>query len=110
MRYAVRLNLQAQEYEAFMEGFKNTLYKKKSHYARRLLLGQPVTVVYRNRSLDDLIEMGIGLRKDLRLLLAREVLSAAEKEELNDKVISIQQHLIQLVELCNRTSCQNNTF
>jgi hypothetical protein len=67
-------------------------------------------MVYRNRSLDDLIEMGVGLRKDLRLLLSREVLSAAEKEELNKKVISIQERLIQLVDICNHTSSQNNTF
>jgi hypothetical protein len=109
-RHSVRVNLQAQEYEAFIGGFKSTLYKKKSHYARKLLLRQPVTMVYRNRSLDDLIEMGVGLRKDLRLLLSREVLSAAEKEELNKKVISIQERLIQLVDICNHISSQNNTF
>jgi hypothetical protein len=96
--------MKLQDYETFMEGFKNTLYKKKSHYARKLLLGQSVTVTYRNRSLDDLIEMGVGLRKDLRLLLSTGILSPAEKEELSKRIASIEQHLIQFVEACKHKS------
>lgn len=96
--------MQSGEYESFLEGFRCTLYKKKSHYARRLLLGEPVTVIYRNHSLDDLIEMAVGLRKDLRLLLSKEILSAGEKEALTKRVQSIEERLIQLIDICSHTS------
>lgn len=97
--------MQAEEYESFLKGFSRTLYKKKSHYARKLLLGEPVTVIYRNHSLDDFIEMAVGLMKDLRLFFSSmETLSVSDKETLEQKVLSIQKHLIQVVDLCSHTS------
>lgn len=82
--------MQADEYGSFLKGFGRTLYKKKSHYARKLLLGEPVTVIYRNHSLDDFIEMAVGLMKDLRLYVSMETLSVTEKETLEQRILSIQ--------------------
>lgn len=104
MRHTITVHMKLPEYEAFMEGFRNTLYKIKSDYARKLLLGHPVTVVYRNRSLDDLFEMGVGLREELQRLSSMETFSVSEKEELSKRMVSFQEKLIQLIELCSHTS------
>ena len=88
------------EYELFRKAFENSACRKQNDFARKLLTGKPVTVKYRNRSLDDFIEMGVGLRKDLRRLLSGETLSMAEKTEIRQRVITIEENLIKLVELC----------
>ena len=98
-----------EEYEAFHEGFKNSLYRRRNDYARKLLLGKPVVMIYRNRSLDDFIDMGSGLRKELRRYLSTGTSSAQEKEELNKKIISIEENLIKLVELCKQESEETKT-
>lgn len=71
--------LRENEYQTFMEGFKGTPYRSKNAYVRNLVLGKPVKVLCRNRSLDDFIEFGVKIRKDLRLLLEKEGITAAEK-------------------------------
>jgi len=85
-----------------MEAFQATVYRNKTDYARNLVLGKPVRVLYRNRSLDDLIELGVKMRKELRLLLEKDVFTAAEKEELIHKITHIEESLIKIVETCGR--------
>ena len=96
-----------EQHSRFIEGFNNSIYRFKSEYGRRLLLGEPIKAIYRNRSMDDLIEMGVGLRKDLRRLLAGETFEPALKEELCTKIGAIEEHLIKLIELCGHTWTQN---
>jgi len=108
-RYFVGTQMRPEEYQAFLEGFKHSLCKKKSHYARRLLLGKPVSVIYRNRSLDDFIEMVIGLRKDLRDLRSKENFSASEKEMLNQLILGVQGQLIKFIDICNHTLSEKKT-
>lgn len=88
------------QHARFLEGFKNSIYRHKSEYGRKLLLGKPVKVIYRNRSMDDLIEMSVGLRKDVRRLLSGETLDPILKQELLDKITSIEEQLIKLIEIC----------
>jgi hypothetical protein len=90
-----------EEYLAFMKGYNATVYHSISAYARKLLLGQPVQLLYRNRSLDDFIETAVKLRKELNLLLARDSLAPSEKERLMHDIASIKENLIKLVETCS---------
>ena len=94
--------LRDDEYQQFMAAFEKSLYRKISAYSRNLLLGKPVKVIHRNRSLDDFIEMGVGLRKDLRRVLSMEIFSSTELQELKSKIISIEEQLIKLVEICKQ--------
>src|ERR1700744_5212833 len=70
--------LREKEYQAFMEAFGKSGYRSKTDYARNLVLGKPVKVLSRNRSLDDFIEFGVKLRKELRLLLEKDVFTPSE--------------------------------
>jgi len=88
------------DYGKFMEGYKNTLCRNKSDYMRRILFGRPVTVTYRNRSLDDFIETAVQLRRDWRGLLGKSGFSQAEIEELKNRIALIEEKLIQISEQC----------
>jgi hypothetical protein len=96
----INVSLKEQEYEKFIQAYKVTNYRSKAAYARKLLLGKPATVLYRNRSLDDFIESAVQLRKELKLLISRDTLTALEKDALNQKLISIEESLIKITELC----------
>jgi hypothetical protein len=94
--------LREEEYQAFLEAFGKSGYRSKTDYARRLVLGKPVKVLARNRSLDDLIELGVKLRKELRLLLTKDMFTPVEKESLIRNIVNIEEHLVKLVESCGR--------
>lgn len=101
-RKGVYVSMSRDEYEEFIRSYKSTIYRTRSAYARKLLLAQPVKVLFRNRSMDDLIEFGVGLRKDIRLILARDWLTNSEKDDLRGKMLSIEENLIQLAKQCSR--------
>lgn len=100
----LKIYLSKEDHQVFQERFKNCIYRSKSEYGRKLLLGKPVVTIYRNRSLDDFIEMGSGLRRELRRLFTVGTISHQEKEDLNKKITSIEENLIKLVDICKLTS------
>lgn len=51
------------------EDVKNSIYRKPSEYYRKLLLGKPVTIFYRDQSFDAFVEEAIALRKEMETLL-----------------------------------------
>lgn len=100
--YKVYVSMGKEEYEEFLRAYKSTIYRNQSAYARKLLLGKPVRVIIRDRSLDDFIEWGVGLRKDLKLLLDRDSFTQSEKEELRQKLNAVEEIIIQIVKQCSR--------
>ena len=97
----ISVYLEQSEYEKLMEDYKATIYRSKASYLRKLVLGQPVAVIYRNRSLDDFIETAVKLRKGLKALLGKEAFTPVEKEELKLQMNVIEETLIKIVTLCN---------
>jgi|SRR5580658_3884900 hypothetical protein len=51
--------------------FRKTTYAKWSEYGRKLFLNKPVRVIYRNASLDDLIEAVNRITRNEGFLLAQ---------------------------------------
>jgi hypothetical protein len=100
--HQLKFRIGEEEYQALLKAYQNTAYQSKSEYVRRLLTGGPVTTIYRNRSLDDFIELGVKLRKELRLLLARNSWTNAEKEALKTKIDVIEDCLLKIVETCTQ--------
>lgn len=99
----VGFHLSVKEYEEFEQAYKRTMYRSKSEYARKMLLGKPVTTIYRDRSLDDFIESSVQIRKDLKKILTMEVFTPAEREDFNTKVNQVVDNLIKIVERCSQT-------
>lgn len=53
------------EFKLLEDRFKKTRFRKLSEYARSVLLEKPVTVNYRDKSMDEILEELILLRKEL---------------------------------------------
>jgi hypothetical protein len=53
------------EYEQLEKRFKKTRFRKLSEYARSILLEKPVTIVYRDKSMDEVLEEMVLLRREL---------------------------------------------
>jgi len=56
------------EYEQLEKRFKKTRFRKISEYARSLLLEKPVTVFYRDKAMDEVLEELILLRRELNAI------------------------------------------
>jgi len=59
------LRFKPEEYQLLEGRFKKTRFRKISEYMRSVLLDKPVTVLYRDQSMDDLLEELINLRQEL---------------------------------------------
>lgn len=96
-----QFRLSGKEMEEFNRAFAKTPYRSKSEYSRKMLLGKPVTIFYRNKSLDELIEGVIQLRKDLKRLSLTEAIPADERESLVLNGRQIIDQLIKIIEQCS---------
>jgi LytS/YehU family sensor histidine kinase len=61
----LHLRLTPGEYDKVQKQFLKTTCRRMSDYARKILLGKPITSTYRNQSLDDLMTEAIKLRNEL---------------------------------------------
>jgi 16S rRNA U1498 N3-methylase RsmE len=101
-KWELNILMTKSEQEEFVKAFKCSTCRTMSSYARKLLLGDPVTVMYRNRSLDDFIESAVQLRKELKLVVSKDSLANSEKAELRRKLARIEENLIKIVEQCSQ--------
>jgi len=61
----ITIRLLPSEYEQLTERFKATTSRRLSQYLRRMLLGKPVQVRYRNQSADEFLSVALQLKKEL---------------------------------------------
>ena len=78
------------------EDAKNSIYRKPSEYYRKLLLGEPVTVFYRNQSFDAFIEEAIVLRKLIEGVRQQGSLT----KEGEHRLIGLYEEIKQCIKLC----------
>lgn len=87
IRICIRLT--QKEYEQLKRQQNQTSDQKLSEFSRKMLLGKPVRIFTRNRSLDLFMEEMILLRKELNFLgnnfnqVVRKINSLQKPEELN---------------------------
>jgi hypothetical protein len=62
------IRLKPGEYEQLEKRFKKTRFRKISEYARSLILEKPVTVFYRDKAMDEVLEELILLRRELNAI------------------------------------------
>jgi len=78
------------EYDKISELKKGTTCRSLSEYARKMMLGQPVAVTFRNASLDAMIDMINGVRSQLERLMEHRALSEADKGQLKSLILELQ--------------------
>jgi hypothetical protein len=61
----LNIRLKPDEYKVLEKRFNKTTFQTMSEYHRALLLGDPVTVVYRVKSMDEVLEELVLLRREL---------------------------------------------
>jgi hypothetical protein len=60
--------LKPAEFSLIDNRFKKTRFKRLSEYTRSVLLERPITVIYRDKSMDEVLEELILLRKELNAI------------------------------------------
>jgi hypothetical protein len=61
----LRVHMTASEYAALQIKWRETTHRTFSDYIRNVLDGEPVVKRYRNQSLDDLLEVLVGIKNRL---------------------------------------------
>ena len=61
----LNIRLNSEEYKMVEKRFKKTSFQTMSEYHRALLLGDPVTVLHRDKSMDEMLEELVLLRREL---------------------------------------------
>ncbi|WP_431199649.1 plasmid mobilization protein [Mucilaginibacter sp. P19] len=61
----IKIRLKPTEQELLEKRYKKTTFHCLSEYARTLLLGKPVTIVTRDKSMDEVLEELMVLRREL---------------------------------------------
>ncbi len=61
----VTVRFDPEEFDQVVSHYKKTTFRKLSEYVRAALLNKPQTVTYRDRSMDELLEELILLRREL---------------------------------------------
>jgi hypothetical protein len=79
-----------EEYNKISELQKGTICRSLSEYARKMMLGQPVAVIFRNASLDAMIDMINETRNQLERLIEHRSLSVGDKAELKSLILELQ--------------------
>jgi hypothetical protein len=64
----LNIRLKPDEYKGLEKRFNRTTFQTMSEYHRALLLGDPVTVIHRDRSMDKVLEELILLRRELNFV------------------------------------------
>ena len=86
--------LKLSEYEKFQESYKQSACPGKSSYARKLLLGQPITLFCRDQSVDELTNAVMGAKRIMEELLEKPVRNEADQKELIRKMDEIKETMI----------------
>jgi hypothetical protein len=87
----INISLSEEEWEKFNKALAQTPYRSKREYARKLLLGEPVTIYYRNKSFDEFSNYFIGFKNQMNALLAKDYLPEDERMWIYAELWSFKQ-------------------
>lgn len=107
-RFALSTHLTEEEYRPLADAFRQSTFRRMSHYLRARLLSEPVTVLARDASLDELVEEikrvkyelnAIGRNVNQLVLRQATQLTSRELVQLMGR-IQVQQE--EYLEVCSR--------
>ncbi len=64
----IKVRLKPSEEESLNKVFKKTTFQNLSEFGRAMMLGKPVTVIHRDKSMDDVLEELVLLRRELNFI------------------------------------------
>ncbi|MBN9384787.1 MAG: hypothetical protein J0H74_28795 [Chitinophagaceae bacterium] len=107
LRKCIWTHVSPEEYAQLQKRLAESSDPSMASYARKLLLGRPVTIFYRDRAFDDFTEARIQFRKDVELILEKGGLSETEKDWLH-RQMTIMHELHVKIDLYVRNSKQTD--
>ena len=96
----LKVMLTPPDMQALKDARAQSTCQSLGEYARRLLLRKNITFLYRNRSLDDCIEEGIRLRKELQTIRENLPFSYEGEARLLQIMADIKIILYKIADLC----------
>lgn len=100
----LKVNLSPLEYEKIILSAHQTACRSMSDYARRIIFDKPITMLYRNLSVDDAVETCIEMIEMIKKVLVQPTLSEKEKIWLQEKIYSLEEITIKIFNLCSQSS------
>src|SRR6187402_932887 len=89
------IRLQKSEWEKLDRDVANSTCWTMSMYCRKVLLGKPVVLFHRSKSLDELLEEAIKLRKSLQQLPKGVLAVDSKVEEIKNHISKIYEYVCQ---------------
>jgi len=87
------------EYNCLIERWKSTTCRSLSQYIRDTLNREPVYIKYRNQSADDFLEVAIGIKNDLEVIIARSQETGHPVDLIVEKVDGIKLTMDKIYEI-----------
>jgi len=94
----IKISLTAEEYEKLSNRFSTSTSRNLAVFVRKLVLGKPVAILYRNQSFDEFMEVAIALRKDLENIRSRLVLNTPDEILIIATIKEIKERINQLAD------------
>jgi hypothetical protein len=89
-----------EEFEAIRASVRRTTCRSMSEYARKVLLGKPVTITNRNLSLDKLIDAVNGIRNELERLALLPDGKVSDQPELESLMGELRSMFYKISDVC----------
>jgi len=64
----IKVRLKPSEEELLNKRYKKSTFQNLSEYGRAMILGEPVTIIHRDRSMDEVLEELVLLRRELNFI------------------------------------------
>ena len=90
----------AAQYAEIANARAGTTCRSVSEYARRLLLGKPITVYYRNRSFDEFSEHYLRFKEEIKSLLAKDVFTLQDRQQILQYLSEIKKVVNSIADKC----------
>ena len=90
----------ATEYYTMRALFKKTTCRSLPEYGRKTMMHKPVAVTYRNRSIDDVVEIANTSGKLLREVTAHPSFTFEEKQQIRGQMNDFYRILIKISDQC----------
>jgi hypothetical protein len=98
----LRVYLSAEEFTKMATTSKQTSCRSMSEYGRKMLFRKPITMLYRNQTADDALELGIESLQILIKLLDQPTLSEQEKALLRNEIQVLEDVTTKILDLCSQ--------
>jgi adenosine deaminase len=89
----ISFRVKPEEYDEIHQHLNNTTHRKLSEYARKVLLNKPVTVKYRNQTVDEYLSAMISLKNELNSI-GKNFNQAVKKLHTMDQIFEFRFWLI----------------